>query len=228
MSSPRRGVVSLSSGASGEGPRGHEILYHATVPELVLDGIGMVRTSILQELLEVIHGRSRLTLATTYGDHDAHHVGATHLLVVASVLTDHGHGLLTTLLVLLLSAHGAILSILDDDAGRCFSTAARGQVKLSCLIADGALGGNAGQLLGGVLDSVDRCLKRSYQRHVTCTGLTMALVPHPHDGPARRAVGSTCGPHHHSKAWLEKSFGSGGAALVMDDVMSGPCQLVLA
>jgi hypothetical protein len=109
--------VSLSSGASGEGPRGHEILYHAAVPELVLDGIGMVRTSILQVLLEVIHGRSRLTLATTYDDHDAHHAGATHLLVVASVLTDHGHGLLTTLLVLLLSAHGAILSILDDDAG---------------------------------------------------------------------------------------------------------------
>jgi hypothetical protein len=62
--------------ASGEGPRGHEILHHAAVLELVLDGEGVVQESLLQELLKVIPGRPRLTLATSYGSHDAHHAGA--------------------------------------------------------------------------------------------------------------------------------------------------------
>jgi hypothetical protein len=34
-------------------------------------------------------------------------------------------------------------------------------VKLGHLVANGVLGGDATQLLGGVLDGVDRCLERS-------------------------------------------------------------------
>jgi hypothetical protein len=36
-------------------------------------------------------------------------------------------------------------------------------VKLDRLIIDDVLGVDAAQLLGGVLDGVDRCLKRTYQ-----------------------------------------------------------------
>jgi hypothetical protein len=41
-------------------------------------------------------------------------------------------------------------------------------VKLGHLVVDGILGGDAAQLLGGVLDGVDQCLKRSYQWHIVC------------------------------------------------------------
>jgi hypothetical protein len=34
--------------ASGEGSRGHEILHNATVLELVLNGVGMVLSSVLK------------------------------------------------------------------------------------------------------------------------------------------------------------------------------------
>jgi hypothetical protein len=50
--------------ASGEGPRGHETLHHAAVSEPVLDRVGMVRASLLNELLEVVCGWPRLTFAT--------------------------------------------------------------------------------------------------------------------------------------------------------------------
>jgi hypothetical protein len=49
----------------GEGPRGHEILYHATVLELVLNRVHVVRAVLLEESLEVVHQRPRLMLATT-------------------------------------------------------------------------------------------------------------------------------------------------------------------
>jgi hypothetical protein len=40
-----------------EGTRGHETLHHATIPELMLDGVGMVRASPLKELVEVVRGQ---------------------------------------------------------------------------------------------------------------------------------------------------------------------------
>jgi hypothetical protein len=48
-----------------EGPRGHEILYHATVIKLVLDEVRMVQAGILEECLEVVCQQPRLALATT-------------------------------------------------------------------------------------------------------------------------------------------------------------------
>jgi hypothetical protein len=76
--------------ASGEGPRGYEILHHATILELVLDGVGMVQASLLHELLKVIHGRSCLTLATACNGRSLHHVGAARLLVVATIIAGRG------------------------------------------------------------------------------------------------------------------------------------------
>jgi hypothetical protein len=72
------------------------------------------------------------------------------------------------LLVSLLATLGALLGILDDDGGRRFPNATWGWVKLGHLIANNILSGDTAQLLGGVLDGVDRCLKRSYQRHIAC------------------------------------------------------------
>jgi hypothetical protein len=109
--------------ASGEGPRGQEILHHAAVPELVLDRVGVARASLLKELLEVIYGWSCMMLATACGVRRAYHAGATRLLVVVTVIVDRGCGLLTALLVPLLAA---LPSILDDGIGRCFPTATWG------------------------------------------------------------------------------------------------------
>jgi hypothetical protein len=101
---------------SGEGPQGHEILHHATVPELVLDGVGVVWASLLQEILKVIHGWSCLMLATTCGGRGAHHVGVVFLLVVAAIVADHVCGPLTVLLAPLLAALLDILMMMSSDA----------------------------------------------------------------------------------------------------------------
>jgi hypothetical protein len=93
----------------GEGSRGHEILHHVVVHELVLDGVGVVSTSHLQELLEVARGWPCLMLATTYCDRDMHHARATHLLVVAIVTVGCGCGFLKMPLVPLPTALGTSL-----------------------------------------------------------------------------------------------------------------------
>jgi hypothetical protein len=108
---------------SGEGPRGHEILHHVAVCELVLDGVGVVRASLLKELLEVIRGRPCLTLVTACGGRNMHHAGAALLLVATAVIIDRVYGLLTALLVPLLVALGTLSGILDDNVGRCFPAA---------------------------------------------------------------------------------------------------------
>jgi hypothetical protein len=114
---------------SCEEPRGNEILHHVIVPEIVLDRVGMLWASVLQELPEVICGRSCMTLATAYSSRGVHHAGAAHLLVAAAVVINRGCGLLTVLLVPLLAALGALLGILDDNVGRHFPAVAWGRVK---------------------------------------------------------------------------------------------------
>jgi hypothetical protein len=78
----------------------------------------------------VIHGQPHLTLATTHGGYSTHHARATRLLVVTIVIAGHKCSLLMALLVPSLATLGALLGILDEDIGRCFPTAAGGQVKL--------------------------------------------------------------------------------------------------
>jgi hypothetical protein len=98
--------------ASGEGSRGHEILHHVIVPEVVLDGVGVIRARLHQELLEVVCGQPRLTLA-------ADHTGVICLLVVATGSVSRGCSLLKSLLVPLPAALGTLPSILGGDFGRC-------------------------------------------------------------------------------------------------------------
>jgi hypothetical protein len=99
----------------GERPRGHEIIYHATIPKLALDGVGVVQANLLKELLDVVRGQSCLTLAASYDSHGARHDGAACLLVNATIIIGRGCGLLAVLLAPLLAAPGALLDILDND-----------------------------------------------------------------------------------------------------------------
>jgi hypothetical protein len=123
----------------------------------VLDGVGVVWENLLKELLEVVRGQSRLTLAAAYDSHGANQNGAACLLVDAAVIVGRGCSLLAALFAPLLAV---LLVILDDDIGRCYPTAAWGWVKLGRLVANGVMGSDATQLLSGVLDGVDRCLER--------------------------------------------------------------------
>jgi hypothetical protein len=79
-------------------------------------------------------------IATACDGHDAPHTRATHLLIVATIVTGRGCGLPTVLLAPLLTAVGMLPGIMDDDIGQCFPTASRVQVKLGRLIVDGVLG----------------------------------------------------------------------------------------
>jgi hypothetical protein len=83
----------------------------------VLDGVGVVQASLLQEVLEVICGWPRLTLATAYSCRGAYHARAARLLVVATVITGRRCDLLTALLASLLATHGTLLTIMDDNIG---------------------------------------------------------------------------------------------------------------
>jgi hypothetical protein len=78
----------------------------------VLDGVGVIRARLHQELLEVVCGQPRLTLA-------ADHTAVICLLVIATVSVSHGCSLLKSLLVPLPAALGTLPSILGGDFGRC-------------------------------------------------------------------------------------------------------------
>jgi hypothetical protein len=112
----------------------------------------MVRSSLFKELLEVVCGWPRLTLAATRDCHGVLHVGAAYLHVEVIIIV--GCGLLLVLLMPFLVALGALLGVLDGNIGRCSPDAAQGQVRLGHLVVDSMLGGNAASLLGGVLEDV--------------------------------------------------------------------------
>jgi hypothetical protein len=120
----------------------------------------MVQANHLKELLKVVRGWPLMSLAAACDSHDAHLDIVACLLVDAAIITDRGCGLLAALLAPLLAALGSLLGILDDDVGWRFPIATWGWVKLGRLVVDGVLGGDAAQLLGGVLDGVGLCLER--------------------------------------------------------------------
>jgi hypothetical protein len=97
----------------GEGPQSHEILHHATVIDLVLDGVHMLWAGLLNKSLDVVCQRPHLGLASTCGSSEALHVGATHFFLVIVVVVGHGHNPLRVPLLPLLAA----LVILDNNAG---------------------------------------------------------------------------------------------------------------
>jgi hypothetical protein len=78
-----------SSLVPGEGPRGHEIIHHVTVLELVLDYVCMLRACLLKKSLEVVCWWPCLALATACGSRDVLHVGVIRFLFIIVVV---GHG----------------------------------------------------------------------------------------------------------------------------------------
>jgi hypothetical protein len=82
------------------------------------------------------------------------HAGATHLAIVALIMAGRGCSPLKALFVPLFAAFDALLGALGGDIRQCLLVAARGHLPASrCgakrdrLIAGGALGGDAAQLL---------------------------------------------------------------------------------
>jgi hypothetical protein len=78
----------------------------------------VVWTRLLQELLEVVRGRPRLTLATARNSQDMRHAGAVRSLVVTTVIVECNCSLLKSLLGPLPATLGALPSVLGDDFGR--------------------------------------------------------------------------------------------------------------
>jgi hypothetical protein len=120
----------------------------------MLDGVGVVRASLLKDLLEVVHGRPRLMLPAACNSRATHHDGAPACLLMPPSSSAMVAVSWAMLLVPLLAALGTHLDIMDDDIGWCFPAATWGWVKLGRLVADGILGDDATQLLGGLLDDV--------------------------------------------------------------------------
>jgi hypothetical protein len=95
----------------------HGIFYHAVVREVVLHEVGVVWARLLQELLEVVHGRLRLMLAAACSSHDVCNAEAVHSLVVAIVVIDHSCSLPKSLLAPLPASLGALPGVLSGDSG---------------------------------------------------------------------------------------------------------------
>jgi hypothetical protein len=100
----------------GKGPRGHEIIHHAGILKLVLDGVHMVQAGLCEESLEVVYWWPCLALATMRGSCNTHHVGAVRLLVIIIVIDCDRNQLRVPLLPLLV-ALGVLLGGLEDDIG---------------------------------------------------------------------------------------------------------------
>jgi hypothetical protein len=79
--------VFLGLPVPGEG--GHKILHHATVLELMLDGVCVVRACLLEESLEVLCQWPLLALATARDGHNALHVEVAYFLVVVVFVVGH-------------------------------------------------------------------------------------------------------------------------------------------
>jgi hypothetical protein len=144
--------------ASGEGSRGHEILQCAAVPELMFDGVGVLRSSLPMELLKVVCGQPHLTLATTCGTaaRTTPKLLACLLLPLSSPVAVATY---KTLLVPLPATIGILPSVLEGDIRQRFPAIACSRVKLGPLVVGSVLGGDAAQLLYGVPNGVGRCLK---------------------------------------------------------------------
>jgi hypothetical protein len=124
----------------------------------VLDGVHVVWVGLLEESLEVVHQWPRLALQTMHSSDDTLHAGAINFLVVVIVIVDHDRNSLRALFTPLLAALGAPLGILDGiDGWHCVVAtwsrllAAWDIEKFGRLLSGGVLGGDAAQLLGGVV-----------------------------------------------------------------------------
>jgi hypothetical protein len=137
-----------------EGPRGHKIFHHVAIFELVIDKVCMVRTSLLEESLEVVYRWSCLVLDTAPNDHDTLLVIVVHFLVIV-IIAGHCSNSLRAPLLPLLVAFGGLLCALDGNVGwHCLAVVgnrfatAWDKERSGHLLVDGVLGGDVDQLIG--------------------------------------------------------------------------------
>jgi hypothetical protein len=133
----------------GERPRGHEILHHATVLELLLEGVCVVQAGLLEESLRVVCRQPCLVLATACGGHDALQVRAVRFLVII-VIVSHDRNPLRAPFSHLLATLGALLGISDGGVGWCRFAATGDRFpptwdrdRVNSILAGGILGGDA-------------------------------------------------------------------------------------
>jgi hypothetical protein len=93
-------------------------------------------------------------LVAACGDRDAPHAEAASLPVVVIIVTGRGHSPLKALFAPLVAAFDSLLGAVSGHIGRCFLVAARCRLSASqcrvnhgCLVAGGALDGDAAWLL---------------------------------------------------------------------------------
>jgi hypothetical protein len=72
---------------------------------------------LLQELLEMVHGRPRLMLAAAGSNHGTRHVGAICSLAIATITVGRGCSLLKSLLASLPASLGTLPGVLGGDFG---------------------------------------------------------------------------------------------------------------
>jgi hypothetical protein len=110
-------LVLLEFHVPGEGTRDHEVIHHATVPELVLDRVHVVRAGPHDESLEVVCRRLRLVLDIVSGSHDVCHVGVVCIFVIVIIVVGYGCDPLRAPLLPILSTLDILLGALDGDVG---------------------------------------------------------------------------------------------------------------
>jgi hypothetical protein len=202
VSSPGKGVVSPSMGASSSSmPQDRDLvvmkLFIGKHPELVLDGVRVVRACFFQEPLEVVCGQSRLALGTARCLYSALHARVACSFIGATVVV--GCDLLAALLVPLLVGLGSLLDSMDGDIGRRRPVVARGWSELGRLGADGMMGNDAAPfsvVLLGALVNVWKGYNSGPSHHVTSEcpcqcPLEVTAAPSPQVGPVMTWVPCT-------------------------------------
>jgi hypothetical protein len=129
----------------GERPRGHEASCLAALLELVSNRVCVVWVGLFDKPLDVVCRRPRLSLFATSGGQGVSPTGGACLAVVAV-----GRGPMKALLAPLSATFDALLGAVRGDVGWHLPVAtwgclpaSLGMTKHDCLIASGALGGDA-------------------------------------------------------------------------------------
>jgi hypothetical protein len=153
--------VFLEFATPGEGPQCREVLHHVTVLELMLDGVHMIWTGLLEKSLKVVSWWPHLVLATMHGSCNIPHVGAVCFLDTVIIVVSHDLNPLGAPITSLLSALGSSLGVFDGGGIWHHVAAARSRipttwdrVKFGCLLVGGVLDGDVAHLLSVVLRHV--------------------------------------------------------------------------
>jgi hypothetical protein len=127
----------------------------------VPDGVCVVWIGLLENPLQVVRRWPHRTFVAAHGGCSAPHARAARILVTTVITADRGHSLLKALLAPLVTAFDALLGTVSGDVGhrlliaaQCYLPTSLCRPKHDHLVAGGALGGDAAQLLEHALEEV--------------------------------------------------------------------------